>query len=196
MFSVRRLQMRVLSLIALSILMTTTARAEPGKDRGHRAAVTFSPLHLVLSIFEVQAEIYVTPDISVALIFGTGSIPADVINDPAITEPIGFTEYGAQVRYYFYGTTEEGAFVGGEFLQAEVDTHSQGISAVGTGFAVGPMVGYKWVWGGFALDLGFGASRIIVDAEAEGQVGDEMVKATESDSDTIPILNINIGWAF
>ena len=188
--------MRALSLIALSILVASTAHAEPEKGRGHHVAITISPVHLALNIVELQAEIYAAPKISVGVIVGTGSVPPKIIDDPAITEPIDVTEYGAQIRYYFYGTSEEGAFVGGEFLQVDADTKSQGISAVGSGFAVGPMVGYKWVWGGFVLDLGFGAAKILLDAEAEGQVGNEMVKATESKTETVPIVNINLGWAF
>lgn len=68
-------------------------------------------------------------------------------------------------------------------VQPESDT------ALASGLEVGAIVGYKWVWDNFFIDLNGGYG--FVTAKAESDDGEEA-----SSKDSTPILNFNLGWAF
>ena len=173
----------------LASLLASGAHAAPDRGRGHSAAISLSPIHAFLPMVELQAEFCLTPSFSVAVIGGVGQITTT-----SGTEEQSFSvfEGGAQGRFYFYGTTEEGAFAGLEALWVQVSAEADNVSGVGNGLAVGPLVGYKWVWDNFFIDLAGGVAYGLVSAEAT----DGEDTQTASDSDVIPIVNFNLGWAF
>ena len=178
-------------VLCLALLGSTTAIAAPDRHPGHHVALSISPIHLVLPVAEVQAEIYLGTQLSAALIGGYGVVTAEVNNKD---ESFTVWEAGGQIRGYFYGTSTEGAFGALELLYTGVDTEIDTISGQADGLAVGAVAGYKWVWSsGFLFDLNGGISRVQMTAEAQDQSGNQENK---TESKIMPVLNLNLGWAF
>lgn len=165
----------------------TPEAAESSRLRGHRASISFSPIHLLLPVVEAQVEVYLGERLSLAAIGGGGQA---TVTSGDVKETFTVWELGGQLRFYFHGSSEEGAHVGSEVLWARVEGDVDGTGALGNGLAAGIMAGYKWVWdGGFLIDLNGGAAYAV--ARAESDDGDEA-----EDSRVLPILNFNLGWAF
>ncbi len=163
----------------------SSARAASA-DLDNKVALSMSPIHLLLPFVELQAEIYATDVISVSLIGGVGSV---TVTSGREDHKFTVWEGGAQLRAYFVGDVQEGAFAGAEALYVAVDGRLEGHSAIGDGLAVGPIAGYKWTWGsGFFIDLNGGISYGFLRAEASGDKAE--------DSQIIPIVNFNLGFAF
>ncbi len=101
-------------------------------------------------------------------------------------------EGGVQGRYYLLGSFENGMQIGAEMLGIYASTNagaSSGITATGTGLAVGPFLGYKYVAPfGLTLDLQGGVEVLAVSASGGG--------SSASAGAVIPLLNLNIGWSF
>jgi len=190
--------MRTLSVIALITSLATGAYAENTKKTHRRGAVSLSPIHLAISVVEIQAEVYLTPSLSAAVIFGTGDIPPALPKKflPELSEDIGVTEYRAQIRYFYYGSSESGAYLGAQAMHLALETQSQNIDVDGSGPGFGVLAGYKWDWSGFVLDLNVGTATMDLEGEAEGEVGNMEVDAEGAKSFTMPTVNANLGWAF
>lgn len=178
-----------LLMLALAALTAAPAIAAPAEDRGHIIALSASPLHLLLPLFEAQAEIYVSRPFSVVVIGGYGVVSAEVDDR---TVDFSVIEAGGQARFYFYGTTEEGAYGALEGMYTGVDGELDGVVGVGAGVSGGPLVGYKWVWDNFLIDLALGGQYLALRAEATD--GDDTETAT--DGEFAFNLNFNIGAAF
>ncbi len=174
---------------ALAALTTTSALAQDDPGEGGRAAVehavslTFSPIHLILPVFEVTGEFAVAPKISLAAILGVGSVSSDGISATVF-------EVGGQFAYYLVGNFDHGMQLGAEVLYLGLsgdDVETSGTTAVG--LAVGPFVGYK-----LATDFGFtfmaqlGVEYVVARAESSS--------SSSSEKSFIPLLNLNIGWSF
>lgn len=176
-------------LIALAALLAAPAAAAPRDDRGHVVGLSVSPLHLILPVFEAQAEIYVSAPVSVVALVGYGKVSIEVNGDPTDFDVF---EIGGQARFYFYGATEEGAYTALEGIYTGVDGEIEGVIGIGRGVSGGPLLGYKWVWGHFLLDLAAGVQYLAVSAEASD--GDETEEA--SGGEFAFNLNFNLGAAF
>lgn len=182
--------------IALPILLSgyaTAASAAPEKH-DNSVALSVSPIHLLFPVFEVTAELLVSPQFSVALVAGAGSISIETTsNGDTTTDKFTVYELGAQGRYYFYGTAQEGALAGVELMYAHVSGETDGASGVGKGLGVGPIVGYKWVWdSGFFIDLNGGVLFLV----AEGEATDGEETSSSEASSVGPNLNFNLGLSF
>jgi len=157
------------------------------------ASLTISPVHLVLPIFELTGELRVVDHVGLALIGGYGSVTAE---SSTRTEKFTAYELGGQAVWYpmkpFHGL-----HLGAEFLWVKVkadDLNGGEVKGVGTGAAVGPLVGYKVLSdGGFTFVAQGGVQYIAVQAEANDSSGNS---STADDSRWIPLLNLNLGWSF
>lgn len=176
---------------ALALAAATAAHAAPRDDRDHSVALSFSPIHLLFPILEVQAEFLVSDVVSLSAILGYGQVTVEVNGDE---QAFSTLELGAQVRGYFYGSSEGGAYAGGEVLYVRVEGESDGVTGVGAGTAIGPLVGYKWTWDNFFIDLNGGVQINVIGAEAEDSETGET--ASDEQSAVGPLLNFNLGWSF
>ncbi len=176
-------------LLVAALLVPLPAGAEPPRDLGHTVALSISPIHLLLTTVELQAEFMASEIFSAALILGAGSVAVTIDGEE---ERFSVLEAGGQVRGYFYGTSEGGGYAGVEVLYITIDGETEGVTALGNGIAAGGMAGYKWAWESFFLDLNGGLAYLVVNAEAT----DGSETADSSESDVLPILNFNLGWAF
>jgi hypothetical protein len=161
-----------------------------------RVSITFSPLHLIAPIFELEAELMVVPHFGVGVIGGIGSIEADS-GDPEIgKERFKAYELGLQVTGYPLKDFES-LQLGAELLWVNVSSENidgQDIQGEGSGIAVGPFIGYKLMTDvGFTLFVQGGAQLMTVTAEATDAEGNT---DTADDSEVILLLNANIGWSF
>jgi hypothetical protein len=181
----------------MAVLLTKEARAEDTREEV--VSLTFSPLHLLFPAIEVQGEYKVIDGLGVSLI-GAYGWPTDEARDVSgETVDIRFDvlEVGTQVMWYPLHKFRS-LQLGVEAVYINVSTTepvgSFDATAFGGGFAVGPLVGYKFIVGpGFTGFVQLGFSYITVQAEANDSTG-----ATESaeDSGVIVNLNLNLGWSF
>ncbi|HEY5947139.1 MAG TPA: hypothetical protein VIV40_16665 [Kofleriaceae bacterium] len=163
---------------ALAVVVTAhVAAAEP------RTSVTWSPVHLVMPLVELQADYNVVPNMGVGVILGGGRVSDD-------TNMITATAYevGGQYNYYFMHPFS-GLHAGFEGLYLHLGDIEQDSTVSGAGLSVGPYVGYK-----LETDIGFtfiaqgGVAVLAVKAESSTQM--------QSDKTVYPLLNLNVGWSF
>ncbi len=87
--------------------------------------------------------------------------------------------------------------LGAELLYVHVSSdnlNQQSIRGIGVGYAVGPLVGYKLMTDvGFTFIAQGGFEYVFVQAQASDTTGNS---DTSSDSQFIPLINLNIGWSF
>ena len=163
---------------------------------GPRVSITFSPLHLLLPMFEAQVEVLVTPHLGISAIGGIGSITAASTDGALADQKFSAWELGAQVVGYplrDFSSLQLGA----EFIWIHVSTEDIGgqqISANAGGGAVGPLLGYKWLTKvGFTAFVQGGFEYVFVTGNAADDQGNT---AQAKQSAVIPLLNFNIGWSF
>jgi hypothetical protein len=184
-----------LSLAAL--FLCTEARAEDTRDEVF--SLTFSPVHLLLPAVEVQGEYKVIDGLGVSLIGGYGW-PTEATLDENL-EPLDVRfdvlEVGTQVMWYPLHKFRS-LQLGVEVMYIHVSTTepvgTYDATAFGGGFAVGPLVGYKFIVGpGFTGFVQLGFSYVALQAEANDTTG---ATETEEASGVIVNLNLNLGWSF
>ena len=166
------------------------AHADVEPDPQHTVSLTFSPIHLILPVFEAQAELRLDPQIGLAVIGGIGAVSVDTTDGSA--SALVF-EVGAKFAWYAVGDFEEGMQLGLEVLYVGVSGDGEDelddVKFVGSGIGISPFIGYNIV-----ADVGF---------TFEAQVGPAFIIATASSSDGDsasevgigPMLNLNIGWS-
>lgn len=151
------------------------------QDSGPRVSLTISPLHLVLPIVELTGEYRVNPKLGIAVIVGGGKVT------PENSQSSSVFEIGGSARYYVLGSFRKGIQLGAEvdYLHVSAD----GTEVKGAGIAAGPFVGAKWV-SSFGLTF-------------DGQIGGQYLKAqarsntaTANASNTVVLLNLNVGYSF
>jgi len=159
------------ALAAATLLVATPAIA--GDDTPQNS-VTFSPIHLLMPVVEVNYERSLTDLHAVALMGGRGSI-----------SNYSVTEVGLQYRAYVLGDFGTGLGVGAEGVALRIDT----AGVVGTGYSGGPMLTGK-------ATAGFGLTGVL-------DIGYQFVKASATDGDQSAsqsggsvLLNLNLGWSF
>lgn len=169
---------------------------EEKKDEDRSVYLSFSPLHLILPVVELQGEVKLHRQIGVALIGGYGSVKAT----SSIGENPRFTvwEVGGQFVGYPVGHFDHGMQLGVELLYAGVSTDeksgSVSVAGAANGLAVGPVVGYKLATKvGFSFNVQGGAEYVAMRAQASSNNGQT---ASARDSAIIPVLNLNVGWSF
>jgi hypothetical protein len=157
-------------------------------------SLTFSPVHLLLPLFELMLELRVVDGFGVALLAGYGQVSAD----DALGKSHVFTAYelGGQLVWYPLKPFES-LQVGAELLYVNVksdDLANATVTGVGDGVAVGPLIGYKLITsGGFTFVVQGGIQYVAIRAEAESEAGQ---RAEEEQAKVIPLLNLNLGWSF
>lgn len=146
------------------------------------ASITFSPVHLVLPVAELTAELKVAPKMGVAVILGAGSVTPEN-SDNSVT----VFEAGISPRYYVWGDFRNGVELGIEAVYVHGSADSDFMSsATAEGLAVGPYAGYKWVSSiGLTLEAQLGAQYLTL----RGDVSDDS-------SDVAVLLNLQVGWSF
>jgi len=185
------------TLAAFSLTLALTSPALAANDYGaaadetestHAIAVTISPIHLALPVFEVQVEAKIAPLMSVSGIVGYGSVS---VSDGLTDDTFDAFELGAQFAYYALGDFDHGLQLGVEALYVGVsaDADSEFSGVFGRGLALSPFVGYK-----VAADFGLtfmaqlGPMFSLISAESGETSDDESVVGV--------LLNLNLGWSF
>jgi hypothetical protein len=170
------------TLTVIAVLLashTAVAHAEPKK-----VAATFSPIHLVFPMFELQVEARVAPKIGVSVIAAAGRVSNE---DETITATA--YEAGAQFGYYFLDDFE-GLHAGIETLYLHLGDVEQDLSATAAGLTIGPIVGYKLVTSvGFTFLAQGGVQFVTYQASSD-------TASTREQKKVLPNLNLNVGWSF
>jgi hypothetical protein len=163
-------------------------------DDVHSVAITISPLHFFLPMAELTGEFSLSPRFGLALLAGYGSVTASRINLDGDTEDVSISAYelGGSARFYPIGDFDQGMQLGAELLYLHVSPDDDTeYSGSGAGLGLGPFIGYKFTGReGFVFDAQLGFQVLAVQAE------DSSGSESSSDSGIIPLLNLNIGWAF
>jgi hypothetical protein len=166
--------------VVLGTLASSTAFAESDP----RVAITISPVHFILPVGELTAEVRVAEKLGVAAVVGAGAVKVTGIEDR-----IAVWEGGVSARYYVTGSFRKGLQLGGEALYLHANTTGDTMAVRAQGLGLSPFVGYKWTAAsGLTLDGQAGITYVAVRAESE----------TDSDEDSRigPMLNLNIGYSF
>ena len=191
----------VLSLLALAWGMVGHASAQDEAAAGDSAqpgpflSLTFSPFHVILPVFELQAEARVGEYCGIALLGGVGSMTMETSDE----EEIGFQvwELGAQVMAYPlepFESLQLGAEIQYAHVSIDDDLRGRRVSGIGAGLLVGPLVGYKLLTDiGFTLFVQGGVGFMAVSADVEDDQGDS---ASSDQKRVLPMLNFNLGWSF
>jgi hypothetical protein len=171
---------------------------EPTKvqEKPRYVSLTFSPLHLLSPIVELQVEGMVTPHFGLAALGGYGTIKATSAN--STLDDTRFTAYELGLQLVGYPLRDFSSLqLGAELLWLKISTDSlegREISGNAGGLAIGPFIGYKLLTsGGFTFFAQGGFQYIAAQADVadtEGNTGHDEA------STIIPLLNLNIGWSF
>lgn len=160
-----------------------TVPTAPASRPDPSVAITISPLHLIIPMAEVTAEVRLAPKFGLALIGGVGMIRDELTNDR-----IQLFEGGASARYYVTGSFRTGLQVGAEALYVHASTEDMSVDIKARGLGLSPFVGYKWTHrSGFTLEGQIGASAMFLRAKSP--------TATAEDKRVAPMLNLNAGWS-
>jgi hypothetical protein len=146
-------------------------------------ALTVSPIHLVIPMAEVTAEVRLAPKLGLAVVGGLGRMRSGLTN-----EPIDLIEGGASIRYYVVGSFRSGVQLGAEALYVHASTQDMTVDVKARGLGLSPFVGYKWTHrSGFTFDGQIGASYMAARAKEANQSAET--------SKVGPMLNLNVGWS-
>jgi hypothetical protein len=189
-------------LLALSSLPGAVAAQEElppeaeASEEGPNISLSFSPLHLILPVFELTAEARVGDYAGIALLGGVGSMTLDFVDEEDDIAVL-LWNVGAQVVAYPLEPFESLQLgVELQYVHASIDGELNGrrVSGIGSGLAVGPLVGYKLI-----VDVGFtffvqgGVAFIAIESDAEDDQGET---ASTDQKRVLPLLNLNLGWSF
>ena len=166
------------------------------KPKPRYVSLTFSPLHLISPIAELQLEAKVIPHLGVAVIGGFGSTKAQPTNPDYSQDRFSVWEVGGQLVAYplrDFSSLQLGA----ELLYIHVSTNrfdGATVEAAAGGVALGPFIGYKLL-----TEIGFtffaqGGFEYVA-ARAEGTDSQGNTEHNEQQA-FIPLLNLNVGWSF
>lgn len=158
-----------------------------------KLSVTISPIHLAFPVAEITAEYALSPRFGLAGIGGFGSMSAEDNLGEDVTFPL--MELGGQANYYLFGSFRHGMQVGAELLWIKIfPPEDEGVTVDVNGFAIGPMVGYKWAARfGLTFMVQAGYEFLFAQAKAENAAGEQAEGSSEGG---VPLLNLNAGWSF
>ncbi|HMI93308.1 MAG TPA: outer membrane beta-barrel protein, partial [Polyangiales bacterium] len=139
----------------MSLSTVAAAQDEPPAeaDDGPVVSLTFSPLHLLLPVFELTAEMKLGHYCGIALLGGFGSATLNFSGDDEDDIDIALWNLGAQVVAYPlepFESLQLGVEVQYAHASVDGDLNGRRVSAIGSGLALGPLVGYKLI-----VDVGF-----------------------------------------
>lgn len=143
-------------------------------------SITVSPFHALIPFLEITGELRVSANISGSLIAGIGKI-LDGKADKHSAQ-----EIGAQGIYYFKPTFRA-LHVGIELTYVHSSDRYSPTTFTGTGVAIGPFVGWKYI------------HRTGVTLLAQGGLALAFVERRsppETEATVGPIVNLNAGWSF
>ncbi|HEY5921701.1 MAG TPA: hypothetical protein VIV11_08520 [Kofleriaceae bacterium] len=171
--------MKRIACVVIAILTTSGVAAAEGE----KVTLSWSPIHLVLPVVEVEVEYNLAPNLGAGLILGAGRVTS---TDGTVTATA--YEVGGQFNYYFMRPFS-GLHGGVEAVYLTVGDVEQDSSVTANGLTVGPYVGYKVQTAiGFAFIAQLGVQYLAVKAESS--------TAMASQKELAPLLNLNIGWSF
>lgn len=157
-------------------------------------AVTISPVHFLLPVFEITGERRLSQNLGVALMIGAGSLTAKDESAGNVENTYKLAEIGASVRYYGLGTFAKGMQFGGalEFIRLTGDDIGGSmVSGIGSGLLLAPFVGYKHTMKlGITFDGQLGFSYAAIRAKTDNGLVQEDSKRVNA------YLNLNVGWSF
>jgi hypothetical protein len=166
----------------------------PPPKETRSVSLTFSPVHLLLPMFEPMLELRAVDGFGVALLAGYGRVSTD----DRFGDSHDFTAYelGGQLIWYPLEPFQS-LQVGAEILYVKVESDELAnatVTGVGDGVAVGPLIGYKLITSvGFTFLVQGGVQYVAIRAEAESDGG---LQAEDEQKKFIPLLNLNLGWSF
>ncbi|TXD41263.1 hypothetical protein FRC96_04560 [Lujinxingia vulgaris] len=155
---------------------------QPVRDPGHAHAITLSPLHLAVPLFEVTYEYRVVDRFGLAAIFGLGS-----------SEGVLAFETGVQANLYIVGDFDHGMQLGAELVSLSASSNANNVSSTASGLSAGPYLGYKVAGSSgltFMAQVGYQITSVAAQASSGG------FTASDSRSGSGVLLNLNLGWSF
>ncbi len=168
---------------------------QPPRD----VTLSFSPLHLLLPVLELQAELRLGNYFGLTAFGGVGRVTVEVPDsyDPRATDEEALTLYEAGAILSVYPLEPFRSLMLGVELDwvhvSSDDLGDESIQGFATGLSLGPLLGYKHVSAaGFTVVVQGGVARIALHAEASDEAGTD----EEDDEQWVPILNLNLGWSF
>jgi len=173
--------MKLASLFAIVMVLVLSSNAHA--EDTQKVTVSWSPIHLVLPVVELEGEFSPAPHIGAGVILGAGKVSNE-------TDTITVTVYEAGVQFnYYFMENFSGLHAGAEFIYVHVGDVEQNATATGLGISAGPYAGYKLL-----TNIGF---------TFVGQLGGQIVHISAEDSTTMKtenkfgvLLNLNVGWSF
>lgn len=174
---------RILAIVAVTtaLAVAAPARAEPDLPR---VSVTVSPLHLILPMGEVTAELRLADKLGVAVIAGAGGV-----RDRDTDQRIRVFEGGASARYYVTGSFRTGAQLGAEALYVYADAGAGAMTTISAeGLGLSPFAGYKWTHrSGLTLEGQAGVTFLVARGTADPDTEKRAIG---------PLLNLQLGYGF
>jgi hypothetical protein len=179
----KRMEWAAVSLsVVVAVASSRVAHADEA-TAARKVSVTWSPIHLVLPVVELAAELSVAPQIGVGVILGAGRV-----SDSLDTITATALEAGAQFNYYFMRPFS-GLHAGGEVVYLHLGDVEQDSTASASGLSLGPYVGYKVMTSiGFTFVAQGGVTFAAYRASNLSQ--------SQSERRVFPLINLNIGWSF
>lgn len=162
-------------------------------------SLLFSPGYLLLPMVKLTGELSVVRHLGVAAFGGIGQSSIDIKALDGTSSTFDATTYlvGTQVIGYPVRSFD-GVQVGAQLQYAYVDGQGKvgetSVAGIGSGFAVGPFLGYKWLTRvGFTVLAQGGVQFLAVRGTGKDESGRT---ETASDSRIGPLLNLDFGWSF
>ncbi len=172
--------MKAVTWLAAGVACALMTSVSPGTRAAERPrnTITIEPLAMILSrTVSLEYERVVMDELS---FFVSPSLAVGSVTDG--DAEASFLAYGASVgaRLFPWGQAPAGPFVSGSFQLAWADAERRTVddggtnvtrSGSGSGYAVGAVAGYAWVFSGtFDLSLGLGANWTDVTVDIDGEV--------------------------
>ena len=172
-------------ILPVVIVNLATATATRAAAEGQQVSVTWSPIHLVFPIVELEGEFRVAPKIGVGVIGGAGRVSSE---DGSVTATA--YEVGGQFNYYVMAPFS-GLHGGLEVVYLHLGDVAQDLTTTAAGLAIGPYAGYKVLTKiGFTFVAQLGVQYAAYKAESSAS------SQSVSDKKVFPLLNLNVGWSF
>ena len=162
-------------------------------------SLLFSPFYLLLPMVKLTGELSVVRHLGVAAFGGVGQSSIDFKASDGTSSTFDAAAYlvGTQVIGY-PARSFDGFQIGAQLQYVYVDGQGKvgetSFAGAGSGFAVGPFLGYKWITrAGFTVLAQGGVQFLAVRGSGKDEAGRT---DTASDSRVSPLLNLDFGWSF
>jgi hypothetical protein len=192
----RSLMTRVLGAAVLAAGVASGGPAQAADKKAEKVrdvSVTFSPLHLLLPMAELDVEARLGDYLGLAVLGGIGQASVE----DSLGREQDFAAYELGTRFIAYPLEPfESLQLGAEVLWVKVasdDLDGGSVQGTASGVAAGPFLGYKLITrGGFTFFVEGGVEYMFIRAEAS----DATETQRDEESRWIPLLNANVGWSF